>query len=54
MSKLHFTQAQIKEILTDVAPGKNGIHDLLRLSLAFIMRAERNKHDTQNEDMSNG
>jgi len=54
MSKLHFTQSQIKEILTDVASGPNGTQELLRMSLEAIMRAERTEHNIENEDMSNG
>lgn len=54
MSKLHFTQSQIKEILTDVASGPNGTDELLRMSLEAIMRAERLEHNIENGDMSNG
>ncbi len=41
MKNLHFTQEQITKILEDIASKENGLHDLLRLSLEAMMRAER-------------
>jgi transposase-like protein len=51
---MNFTQAQITEILDEIANGKNGYQELLRLSLESIMRAERNEFNRTNSDVSNG
>ncbi len=40
---MNFTQAQITEILDEIANGKNGYQELLKLSLESIMRSERNE-----------
>lgn len=52
--KMHFTQTQITEILDEIANGKNGYQELLRLSLESIMRSERNEFNTEHSDVSNG
>jgi hypothetical protein len=51
---MNFTQTQITEILNEIANGKNGYQELLRLSLESIMRSERNEFNTENSDVSNG
>jgi transposase-like protein len=51
---MNFTQAQITEILDEIANGKNGYQELLRLSLESIMPAERNEFNRTNSDVSNG
>ena len=54
MKTLHFTQEQITEILSQVGSKKDGINEILQISLEALMRAERNLHNTQNSDVSNG
>jgi transposase-like protein len=51
---MHFTQTQITEILDEIARGKNGYQELLKLSLESIMRAERSEFNSINSDISNG
>lgn len=51
---MNFTQAQITEILDEIANGKNGYQELLKLSLESIMRSERNEFNKDNGDVSNG
>lgn len=54
MNQLHFTQEQVSKILDEIAQGKEGYHQLLRMSLEAIMRAERTEHNISNTDVSNG
>ncbi len=51
---MNFTQAQITEILDEIANGKNGYQELLKLSLESIMRSERNEFNRDQSDVSNG
>jgi putative transposase len=51
---MNFTQTQITEILDEIANGKNGYQELLKLSLESIMRSERNEFNQQQSDVSNG
>jgi putative transposase len=51
---MNFTQSQIKEILDEIASGKNGYQELLKLSLESIMRCERDEFNQSMEDVSNG
>jgi len=51
---MNFTQRQITEILDEIANGKNGYQELLKLSLESIMRSERNEFNEENSDVSNG
>jgi len=51
---MNFTQRQITEILDEIANGKNGYQELLKLSLESIMRSERNEFNQQQSDVSNG
>lgn len=51
---MDFTQQQISAILDDIANGKNGYQELLRMSLEAIMRSERNEFNDLNSDVSNG
>lgn len=54
MKTLHFTQEQITEILSQVGSKKDGINEILQISLEALMRAERNLHNDLNSDVSNG
>lgn len=54
MKNMNFTQTQITEILDEIANGKNGYQELLRLSLESIMRSERNEFNHEHSDVSNG
>lgn len=51
---MNFTQSQITEILDEIANGKNGYQELLKLSLESIMRSERNEFNKDQSDVSNG
>ena len=51
MKTLHFTQEQITEILSQVGSKKDGINEILQISLEALMRAERNLHNTQNSEV---
>lgn len=51
---MNFTQSQITEILDEIANGKNGYQELLKLSLESIMRAERHEFNRKHSDSSNG
>ena len=51
---MNFTQTQITEILDEIARGKNGYQELLKLSLESIMRAERTEFNQINDDTGNG
>ena len=54
MKPIHFTQEQIKEILTEVAKEKDGYNTVLEIALESLMRAERRLHNEQTSDVSNG
>ncbi len=54
LKNMNFTQTQITEILDEIANGKNGYQELLRLSLESIMRSERNEFNSVNSDVANG
>lgn len=51
---MNFTQTQITEILDEIANGKNGYQELLKLSLESIMRSERQEFNKDQSDVSNG
>lgn len=51
---MNFTQTQITEIFDEIANGKNGYQELLKLSLESIMRSERNEFNNKQGDVSNG
>ena len=51
---MNFTQTQITEILDEIARGKNGYQELLKLSLESIMRSERQEFNKDQSDVSNG
>ena len=51
---MNFTQTQITEILDEIANGKNGYQELLKLSLESIMRSERDEFNNLNSDVANG
>jgi len=54
MKKLHFTQEQVTKILEEIAQQEDGFNMVLKLSLEAIMRAEREEHNSDYQDMSNG
>lgn len=54
MQKLHFTQEQITNILQEIANGEAGMQQVLKISLEAIMRAERQEHNNDYSDHSNG
>lgn len=51
---MNFTQTQITEILDEIANGKNGYQELLKLCLESIMKAERSEFNNIHSDVSNG
>ncbi|MCF6183822.1 MAG: transposase [Bacteroidales bacterium] len=52
--KLTFTPSQITKILQDVAQEEEGFNKVLTLALESMMRAERELHNVENKDVSNG
>jgi transposase-like protein len=54
MNRLHFTQSQVKEILSELARGENGAELVLKLGLEAIMLSEREEHNRLEGDLSNG
>jgi transposase-like protein len=51
---MNFTQEQISEVLSELATRKDGYHQVLRLCLEAIMKAERDEFNEVNGDLSNG
>ncbi|MFM6249368.1 MAG: transposase, partial [Dolichospermum sp.] len=51
---MNFTQTQITEIFDEIANGKNGYQEILKLSLESIMKAERAEFNNIHCDVSNG
>jgi len=51
---MEFTQAQITDIFSRIANGKNGYQELLSKALEAIMLAERIAFNSENQDVSNG
>lgn len=52
---MNFTQAQISELLLDVANSENGTNLLFQMTLETFMKSERNLHKEENpNDYSNG
>lgn len=54
MKKLHFTQEQVTNILEDIVHQEDGLQKILKLSLEALMRSEREEHNQEHNDMSNG
>lgn len=54
MKELHFTREQVTKILENIAKEENGMHEIMKMSLEALMRAERNEHNDKQGDMSNG
>jgi len=52
--KLTFTQEQVTKILEEIAKEKDGYNKVLKYSLEALMRAERELHNSKNNDVSNG
>lgn len=52
--ELHFTQEQMKEILSSYANQEKGLEDLLKLCFEAIMKQERHLHNEEHRDVSNG
>ncbi len=51
---LHFTQEQVTTILEHLAQEKGGFNKVLSYSLEALMRAERQIHNQNTDDVSNG
>ena len=51
---MNFTQAQITEILLDVANKKEGFNSIMKMSLDALMRSERKIFQEDNHEYSNG
>lgn len=55
MEKLHFTSEQVREILNDFARRPDGgIDEVFKLCIETLMRGERELHNTEYKDVSNG
>lgn len=54
MEKLHFTQEQVTKILEDILSKEGGLQELQKISLEALMRAEREEHNLEFSDSSNG
>ncbi|MDW8418796.1 MAG: transposase, partial [Chitinophagales bacterium] len=55
MKQLHFTREQVMKILEDYSIHSGvGLDDLLKLSLESMMRVEREVHNEEQGDVSNG
>ncbi len=52
--KLNFTREQVTKILEDIAKEKDGYNKVLKYSLEAMMRAEREIHNKNYGDVSNG
>jgi len=53
-NNLHFTQEQVTQILGEIASKKEGYTKVLKIALEAIMRAEREIHNMEFNDVSNG
>lgn len=51
---MNFTQEQIKEILQDIANGKDGFNEIMKMSLDVLMVSERKLHQQETGDYANG
>ena len=51
---MNFTQAQMSEILLELANGKDGIATLMRMTLETIMKKEQELYLSSNDDYANG
>jgi hypothetical protein len=54
MKNLNFTREQVTKILEGIAKKEEGVQQFLKLSLEAIMRVERDVHNEQHQDVSNG
>lgn len=54
METLNFTREQVTKILSEIASEKEGFNKVLQLSLEALMRAEREVHNSDTLDVSNG
>ena len=54
METLIFTRKQVTNILTDIASQKDGFNNVLQLTFESLMRAEREIHNDETGDVSNG
>lgn len=54
MEDLHFTREQVTKILENIATEENGLQEIMKMSLEALMRAERQEHNDNQGDMSNG
>ena len=51
---MEFTHEQMSEIISSIANGKEGFHELVRLGIESLMKSERSVHNIENNDVSNG
>ncbi len=51
---MNFTQAQMSELLLELANGKDGIATLMRMTLETIMKKEQELYLSSNDDYANG
>lgn len=51
---MNFTREQNYEILEKLINQKNGLEEILQMSLEILMKAEREEHNIKNSDLSNG
>lgn len=51
---MNFTQVQRYEIIESIIKNGCGIEEILKISLEVLMKAEREAHNHQTQDMSNG
>ena len=54
METLNFTREQVTKILSEIASEKEGFNKVLQLSLEALMRSERELHNSDMSDVSNG
>ena len=50
---MEFTHEQMSEIISSIANGKEGFHELVRLGIESLMKSERSVHNIENNDVSN-
>ena len=51
---MHFTQQQIYEVLGQVVSKPDGLGELMKVGLELLMKSEREFHNEEHSDSSNG
>ena len=51
---MHFTQQQIYEVLGRVVSKPDGLGELMKVGLELLMKSERELHNEEHSDSSNG